>query len=469
MDLAAALRQAVGDASVVVEPVEQHASLTDWTGRFVGWSPAVVDPASTAEVAAVVRVCIEHGAPWVPQGGNTGLVGGGVPVDGEVVVRTRRLNTIGPVDVVSRQVTVGAGVTLAELDAVLAPLGLLYGVDFGARDSATIGGTIATNAGGNAVIRFGMTRAQVVGIEAVLPNGETILRLHGLAKDNTGFDLAQLLCGSEGTLGIVTAARLRLHPRPTERATAALGVASLGEALSVLSALRAVDGLEQCEFMRSRDVADLCTRRSLVVPPPWRQSSPDQRSQPNQEERWCLLVEVIGLAAVDAFAGALSTLDGVVTLDSAVASSEATRRSWWSIREGHPDLARTFGSVLKLDVSVPLDRLATFVAGLDEIIASVHETLRLVLFGHLGDGNLHVNIGGDARHFAAVEAAVLGRVLTFGGVVSAEHGIGRLKRDWLVADRGIVAVDAMVAIKSALDPHSLANPNVLFPTDRKLT
>ena len=380
----------------------------------------------------------------------------------------------------SLQVTVGAGVTLAELDDHLAPMGLMYGIDFGARDLATIGGTIATNAGGTAVVLYGMTRHQVVGIEAVLPNGDVVSRLGGLAKDNTGYDLAGLLCGSEGTLGIITAARLQLRNRPTERSAAAFSVATIADALLLLAELRATGGLEQCEIMRAVDIAALENARALVGPAVWRTAG-----------SWCILAEVVGPDAMSRLGAAVARAEERVVLASAVAPSEAVRRSWWAVREAHPDLARHFGEVLKLDVSVPLQALATFVDGLDEAIAvacagtgsqsvdgaatatttaagggadRAHADCapRLVLFGHLGDANLHVNVGGDARSFAAIEAVVLTRVLALRGAVSAEHGIGRAKREWLVADRGAAAVAAMRAVKVALDPWGLANPNVLF-------
>ena len=461
MDLVAALRRAVGDDAVLTEADRQASFVTDWTGRFWGTTPAVVLPSSTDEVVAVLNACRAARAPWVPQGGNTGLVGGGVPVDGEVVVSTRRLRSMGPVDPTSLQITVGAGVTLAELDAHLEPMGLMYGIDFGARDSATIGGTIATNAGGTAVVLYGMTRHQVVGIEAVLPNGDVVSRLGGLAKDNTGYDLAGLLCGSEGTLGIITAARLHVRNRPTERAAAAFSVATIADALLLFGELRATGGLEQCEIMRAVDIAALENARALVGPAVWRTDDP-----------WCILAEVVGPDAMTRLGAAVARVEERVALASAVAPSEAVRRSWWAVREAHPELARHFGDVLKLDVSVPLHALASFVDGLDEAIATAAGPTaagaradgapRLVLFGHLGDANLHVNVGGDAALFPAIEDVVLARVLALRGAVSAEHGIGRAKREWLVADRGAAAVGAMWAVKVALDPWGLANPNVVF-------
>lgn len=466
MDLLDALRSIVGDGSVIVDEDLQASYVSDWTGRFGGRTPAVVLPSTTQEVAGVVRVCQRFSTPWVPQGGNTGLVGGGVPVDGEIVVSLRRLRLIGPIDAAAQQVTVGAGVTLAELDAALAPSGLMYGIDFGARDSATIGGTIATNAGGTAVVLYGMTRHQLVGIEAVLPSGDVMSRLGGLSKDNTGYDLTGLLCGSEGTLGIVTAARLQLRARPTERATAALAVPTMADALRLLVELRSTGGLEQCEIMRSVDITALRDARSVIAPAVWRNNT--------GTFPWCILAEVVGSDALARLIAALERVGDLMPIESAIAPNETGRQRWWQVREAHPELARHFGDVLKLDVSVPLPALDRFVDGLEDDITLAVATYakgaqrhvpstRLVLFGHLGDGNLHVNVGGHADSFAAIEAAVLGRTLRSSGTISAEHGIGRAKREWLVADRGAIAVAAMKSLKAAFDPAGLANPNVLFP------
>lgn len=446
-----ALREVVGDDAVVTDPDLMQSRLVDWTGRYRGITPAVVFPSTTAETAEVVRVCREFAAPWVPQGGNTGLVGGGIPVDGEVVISTGRLRSIGPIDESARQITVGAGVTLSALDDHLAPHGLHYGVDFGARESATIGGTVATNAGGTAVLRYGMTRDQLVGIEAVLPDGSVISRLSGLAKDNTGYDLASLLCGSEGTLGIITAARLTLRARHLEATTAAFGLESIDDALVLLASLRNMSGLEHCEVMRGVDVSSLCEIRGWSTPPVWKAT-------------WCVLAEINGAGALDAMTDAAERSAAVLTTEASVALRPADRAAWWSIRDTHPEIAGHFGTVVKLDVSVPLHALSGFVDGLEAEVVAAAPSARLVVFGHLGDGNLHVNGGlADSSEIEAFEDVVLQRVLAMGGSISAEHGIGRLKRDWLVRDRGAAAVIAMRRIKAALDPDGLANPHVLLP------
>jgi FAD/FMN-containing dehydrogenase len=441
------ITDAVGVDGIITEVDRQHPYLSDWTGRYRGVTPAVVLPKSTAEVVRTVEICAAHRMAWVPQGGNTGLVGGGVPVTGEVVVSTRRLKRLDPVDVDAWQVTVGAGVTLAELAKHCQPHGLRCGVDFGAREAATLGGMVATNAGGTAVVRFGMTRQQVSGLEVVLPDGSVISRLGGLVKDNTGYDLNNLMCGSEGTLGIVTAVRVKLHPLAQGTVTAALGVGSMFDALAVFAALRRSVIIEHCEIMRSGDVEAVCALRNVAVPPAWTQ-------------RWCLLVEAE--ASEEAMASALAVLPVGVLVSAEVAPGSTVSARWWSIREAHPELARQYGDVLKLDVSLPLNSLVTFTNELDGLIADVAPGTHNVVFGHLGDGNLHVNIGGDAASFPAAQVAVLERVLSLGGSISAEHGIGRLKRDWLERDRGPVAVAAMRAVKRALDPLGLANPDVLI-------
>ena len=449
-DLVIALRVAVGHGAVVSSPDRCAEFSVDWTGRWSGTPRAVVLPSDAARVAAVIGVCRRFRVPWVPQGGNTGLVGGGVPVGGEVVVSTRRMRMIGVVDRDAMQVSVGAGVTLTELANAIAPLGLLYGIDFGARDRATIGGTIATNAGGNSVLHYGMTRAQLVGVEAVLPDGSVIRRMHGLAKDNTGLNLAQLMCGSEGTLGVITSARLQLRPALSPRVTVALGVASVSAALDVLGHLRSVSAMVACELMRGHDVATLCEHRGWPTPAPW--SAP-----------WALLVEAVGRSAFDELASAIERSADSIVGEPAVAASQAARDGWWSVRDAQGEIASLFGPAVKLDVSVPLHRLVEFEGGLDAALGSVAPVARTVVFGHLGDGNLHVNVAVAVDGFDAVETCVLSRVLGCGGVVSAEHGIGRLKRGWLVRDRGRPDVDAMRSIKRALDPEGLANPGVLYP------
>jgi FAD/FMN-containing dehydrogenase len=441
-------REVLGPAHVVVDPDVTGGYATDWTGRFQGSTPAVLRPGTTAEVAEVVALARRHRMALVPQGGNTGLVGGGVPLAGEVVVSLGRLDRL-EVDPVAAQATAGAGVPLAALQAGAAGAGLAFGVDLGARDSATVGGMVATNAGGIHVLRYGAMRAQVIGVEAVLGTGAVVSRLAGLVKDNTGYDLAQLLCGSEGTLGIVTAARLRLVAPPGELVTALVGTASIAAAVDAAAALRrSVAGLTALELMDGpslRLVAD-----QLGAPPP---VAPDAGAY--------LLVEADAPTdPVPALAAALEGRAGV--LDAAVATEAADRSRLWRWREAHSEVGATLGVVHKLDVTLPIAGLASFCAEVVEGVERARPGALTLLFGHVGDGNVHVNVVGPPADDTGIDDTVLGLVVERGGSISAEHGIGTAKKAWLARDRSPAEVEAMRAVKRALDPDGILNPDVLF-------
>ncbi|HET6771696.1 MAG TPA: FAD-binding oxidoreductase [Acidimicrobiales bacterium] len=443
-------RQIVGGAGVLADPEVTASYVTDWTGRFHGSTPAVVRPRTTAEVAEVVALARRHRVALVAQGGNTGLVAGGVPLAGEVVVSLVRLTTLSPVDALAGQVTAGAGVTLAALAAHAASAGLAFGVDVGSRDSATVGGMVATNAGGLHVVRHGAMRAQLVGVEAVLGTGEVISRLGGLVKDNTGYDLAQLLCGSEGTLGIVTAARLRLVSPPAHVVTTMTGLASVEAAVALAAALRVrADGVQALELMTGRSL-DLVAGY-LGAPPP---VAPGAGAY--------LLVEV-GSATdpLPALAAAVEGAEGV--LDTAVATDAADRHRLWRWREAHSEAGAPLGVVHKLDVTLPAAELAGFCAEVEARVLVARPAATLLLFGHVGDGNVHVNVVGPPADDDEVDDVVLGLVVERGGSISAEHGIGTLKRRWLTRDRSPGEVAAMAAIKRALDPDGILNPGVLLP------
>lgn len=443
-DVLAALSSVVGADHVLSAHPDEDLSrfTTDWTGRFVGTDSLVVRPANHEEVAEVVRICREFGQPIVPQGGNTGLVGGSVPLSGEVVVSLTRLRSIGPVDPVARQITVEAGVTLADVQDAAERAGLRYPVDFGARDSATVGGMIATNAGGIGVFRFGSTRQQLRGITAVLGDGSTVSHMTGLMKDNTGYDLPSLLCGSEGTLGIVTSAVLNLVPRTDHLTTVLLGCQDVNTAVAVVSRSAGPE-MEAAEIML-RNGVDLVGRSFGVSCP--------------VEAPVYLLID---LNADDHRAtqclSDLHDIDGVIA--SAVAEDDIARRRLWRLRDEHTPAISTLGPPLKLDVTVPVPRLADFVAEVTE--ASSH---RIFIFGHLGDGNLHVNVSGLApAEFEDVEESVLRAVQARGGSISAEHGIGTAKKKYLHLSRSAGDIAAMRRIKEALDPEGILNPNVLLP------
>jgi FAD/FMN-containing dehydrogenase len=446
-----ALRAAVGAEHVLVDDDLKASYETDWTGRFAGSSYAVVRPASTAEVVEVVRACIAAGMPIVTQGGNTGLVGGGVPSGGEVLLSLARLAGIGDVDEVAAQVTVDAGATLAAVQDRARAHGLDVGVDLAARESATIGGLVATNAGGIRVLRYGSMRAQVVGAEAVLADGSVISRLGGLVKDNTGYDLVSLLCGSEGTLGIVTRVRLRLVPRLRARAVALVAWPDVATAVGVLPGLRReLPDLVGAEMFLA-DGLEL-VRSHAALPAPFAREHPVY-----------LILECAATTdPSDQLMAAVAGLDSA--LDATVATDVAGQRALWAYREKHTEAINAAGVPVKLDVTVPLRSLAELVDRLPSTTRAVAPAARLVLFGHVNEGNVHVNVldaGGSAD---AVTDAVLRLVSELGGSISSEHGIGRAKVPWLGLSRSETEIAAMRAVKRALDPRGLLNPGVLLPT-----
>jgi FAD/FMN-containing dehydrogenase len=448
-DLLAALRAAVGERHVLDDRSVVASYESDWTGRFHGTARCVVRPGSTSEVAAVVLACAEAGVAICLQGGNTGLVGGSVPVDGAVVLSLLRLNEIEPVDIVAAQVTVGAGCSLSALQRVVRPAGFDVGVDFAARDSCTIGGMAATNAGGERVLRYGTMRAQLVGIEAVLADGSVVSRLAGLPKDNTGYDVVSLLAGSEGTLGVITRLRLRLVPLLTERAVALIAVAGTAEAVELVRSIRALPSLEAAELFYA-DGLDL-VREHTGLPAPFAEPHPAY-----------LLVECAGRD--DPADDLLSALEaaGELVLDATVASDARGRHALWAYRESHTEAINAAGVPVKLDVAVPLMRLAETVAALPGAIAAVAPEARTILFGHVNEGNLHVNVLAALDQNEAVSDAVLQLVASYGGSISAEHGVGRAKRSWLHLSRSAEEIAMMRAIKTALDPAARLNPGVLL-------
>ena len=446
----AELADIVGDAHVLTEPDLVAGYAVDWTGRFEGSTPAVVRPASTEEVAAVVGWCREHSVRVVPQGGNTGLVGGSVPLEGEVVISLTRLRALDPVDPVAAQVTVGAGATLEAVHSHVAAHGLEFAVDLAARGSATIGGMVATNAGGTRVLRFGPTRAHVAGIEAVLADGSVISHLTGLLKDNTGYDLAGLLCGSEGTLGIVTRVRLRLVPQRAARTAALLGLESAAAAIECLVAARRAPSLEAAELFFDEGVELVSDH--LGIGRPFATA-----------HRAYLLFECA--AATDPTSDLVDALAPVEHLigATAVAQDTARRAELWRYREAHTEAINRAGVPHKLDVTLPLSGLAPFCDEVIETVRTVDPAARTFLFGHAGDGNVHVNVVGPDPDDDGVDRAVLELVAARGGSISAEHGIGTAKKRFLHLARQPAEIEAFRRIKHALDPTGILNPNVLLP------
>ena len=444
------LRAIVGSEHVVTDPEVVASYTTDWTGRFVGSTTAVVRPANTDDVAEVVRLCRRTGTALLPQGGNTGLVGGSVPLAGEVVVSTERMVGIEDLDADAGQLTAWAGTTISEVGDAARAAGWRYGVDLASRDSATVGGTVATNAGGLRVIRHGATRRQLLGVEAVLGTGDVVSRLGGLVKDNTGFDLAGLFSGSEGTLGIVCRARLALVPMAGETVTALVGFDTVASALRAVGHVRrAVPTLEAAELVLAdgaRLVADVTGASPVLDPVP-----------PVQ-----VLLEAVGPPdPTAALASAVDGLGGVV--DVAVGTEPARRERLWHVREAHTEAISRVGVPHKYDVTLPGARLGSFVDTIGAAVGAALPEGAVWLFGHVGDGNIHVNVTGvDTGASAALDDVVLGAVVAAGGSVSSEHGIGTAKRAWLPRDRGPGDLAAMRAVKVALDPDGIMHPNVLL-------
>jgi FAD/FMN-containing dehydrogenase len=448
-DLVIALQRVVGDAHVLADASVMASYESDWTGRFHGRARCVVRPGTTTDVADVVRTCADAGGAICVQGGNTGLVGGSVPVDGAVLVSLLRLRDIEPVDVVAGQVTVGAGATLTAVQQAARAMGLDVGVDFAARDSCTVGGMVATNAGGERVLRYGTMRAQVVGIEAVMADGAVISRLAGLPKDNTGYDLVSLLAGSEGTLGVITRLRLRLVPLLAARAVALVAVAGTADAVELVTALRALSSLEAAELFYADGLT--LVREHTGLPAPFATTHPAY-----------LLVECAGRA--DPTEELLRALEAVgeVVVDATVASDARGRQALWAYRESHTESISAAGVPVKLDVAVPLASFADACAALPGAVAAIAPHARTILFGHVNEGNLHVNVLDALERDDAVTEAVLRLVASYGGSISAEHGVGRAKRAWLPLSRSPEEIAAMRAIKTALDPAGSLNPGVLL-------
>lgn len=430
MSLPQQLADVVGREHVLTDPDVVLPFARDWTGRWSAEPLAVVRPGSTDEVSAVVSTCAAAGVPLVPQGGNTGLVGGSVPVgSGAVVVSTRRLSGRGEVDPVRRQVVVGAGLTVADLHRLAAQHDLTYGVDIASRESATIGGTVATNAGGMRVVRFGDTRTQVRGVEAVFADGSVMDHTTALDKDSAGFDVSRLLVGSEGTLAVITSVQVQLHQAlPHDRTTMLVGVPTLADAVATTSTATAGgQGLLAAEFMDTTGMDLVCDLAHLPHP---------------LADRWpyYLLIETTGEPRLPPAADA------------------AVDRRLWAYRERQSEAAATLGTVHSLDVSLPLEHLDLFVDQLP-LLVGAH---RFFTFGHLVEGNLHVQVVGPPAEDDSVERTVLPAVAEHGGSISSEHGVGRTKPAYLPLCRDAAELTAMRTVKNALDPAGLLNPGVLL-------
>lgn len=428
---------------------------TDWTRRYRGSARCVVRPGSTGEVAAVVSACARHGAAIVPQGGNTGLVAGGVPYHASpgaapVVLSTRRLTRLDPVDTLAGQVTAGAGVTIAALREHASRSGFEYGVNLASRESATVGGTIATNAGGIQAIRYGRTRAQVLGVQAVLADGSVVTRLGGVEADSSGYDLAHLLVGAEGTLGVVTAARLRLWPAPPPALTLLAGVGGITEAVALQAKIRVTVPVRAVEYFEAAGLELVRAHTGLPAPLPV--------GYPGY-----LLADVASSEAGSDedpadYAERLAVTPELQT--ASVAVDGPGREALWAYRERHTESISAAGVPHKLDVAMPLTELAGFRKELDAVISRLNA--RAIVFGHIGLGNLHVNVLGPDPDDETADEAVLRLAAEHDGTISAEHGIGRAKAPLLHLGRTQPEIAAMRAIKSALDPDALFNPGTVL-------
>ena len=457
-----ALRATLGAAHVLTEG-DRSAWEVDWRRRWRGKALAVVRPGSTEEVATVMSLCAQHGTAVVPQGGNTGLVGGGVPDDSgtQVLLSLQRLNRVREIDAANLTLTAEAGCVLQALQEAAQAQGLLLPLSLAAEGSCTIGGNLATNAGGTQVLRWGNARELCLGLEVVTATGEIWRGLSGLRKDNTGYDLRDLFIGSEGTLGIITAATLKLAPLPAATTTALAACNTLQDCVDLLARARAHLGAGLTGFeVMGAFALELVARHFPALPrplpdAPWAVllEHSDTESEAHSRERF---EAVLGAA-----------LEAGIASDAVIAENLAQSRALWHVRESIPLAQAEEGLNIKHDISVPVSAIPAFVTQADTALQATYPGVRLVNFGHLGDGNLHYNVqapvGEDGTRFLAeeehrVNSIVFDAVAAFGGSFSAEHGIGALKRDELAQRKSPVALTLMRQIKTALDPLGLLNP-----------
>lgn len=452
-------RRIVGERHAITDPADIEAYVTEERNLFHGRSPLVLRPGSTAEVSAICKLATAHNIALVPQGGNTGLVGGQTPHNGEVVVSLRRLDKIREVDTASNTMTCEAGVVLQIAQQKAAEVDRLFPLSLGAEGSCTIGGNLSTNAGGTAALAYGVAREMALGLEVVLADGRVLNVLSKLKKDNTGYNLHNLFIGAEGTLGIITAATLKLFPKPRAIETAYVGLKSPAAALKLLTIAQneAANALTSFELL-SEMAVDFSVRHGIDVRDPLSEKHP-----------WYVLMELSAASA-----DARTPLETILTrameeeiVDDAVIAANLTQRNaFWKLREEMSSAQKPEGGSIKHDISVPVAAVPEFIAEADAAVVKLIPGARPVPFGHLGDGNLHYNvsqpIGADTADYLArwheVNAVVFEIVLRMGGSISAEHGIGVLKRDELPEVKDKTAIELMRAIKAMLDPLGIMNP-----------
>jgi FAD/FMN-containing dehydrogenase len=442
-----ALREIVGKSNVLTAPEDTRPYFTDWRRQYSATAECVVRPGTTAEVSRVVALCAREGVAVVPQGGNTGLVGGSVPTGArrELVLALGRMSRIRNLDALNDTITVEAGCVLAAVQRAADDAGRLFPLSLAAEGSCTIGGNLSTNAGGVNVLRYGNAREQVLGLEVVLPDGRIWDGLRALRKDNTGYDLKHLFLGAEGTLGVITAAVLRLYSRPTARATAWIALREPHEAVELLASLRGRLGDRLSAFEL---ISRACLEAVLAHVPGTRDPLP--RPHP-----WYVLTDITDSGPAEA----LRTLveQALQENEAVLAQSEEQSRQLWRIRESIPEAQFTN---VKHDISVAVSRTPEFIERAGQALEKAFPGARPYIFGHVGDGNLHYNIGPEAlvAQRDAVSAVVYRVVDELGGSISAEHGLGQLKRDSIREHKQPLEIELMRALKRALDPAGLMNP-----------
>ncbi|HXE16390.1 MAG TPA: FAD-binding oxidoreductase [Stellaceae bacterium] len=466
-DIINRLKQIVGTRGYLDQPADIAPYLVEQRGLYRGATPIVLRPGSTEEVAAIVKLCAASRVPVVPQGGNTGLCGGGVPNENgrSVVVALGRMNRVRHLDPVDFTITVEAGCVLADIQNVADAADRLFPLSLGAEGSCQIGGNLSTNAGGVGVLRYGNTRDLCLGLEVVLPDGQVWNGLRGLRKDNTGYALKHLFIGGEGTLGIITAATMKLFPKPREVETAFLGLNRVDDAMALFARAREASGDQLTAFeLIPRIGLDIAIKHVAGVADPLARSFP-----------WYVLMEVSSSRQSSGLRGALEeflaeTMENGLIADGAVASSTAQARAFWRIREGLVEAQKFEGGGIKHDVSVPVSQVAKFIMRATKAVKDVLPEIRPVAFGHVGDGNVHFNlcepVGADSKKFLArwdeFARIVHDIVADMDGSFSAEHGIGRLKVEELAHYRSALELSLMRKIKNAIDPLGEMNPGKIL-------
>lgn len=459
-DLIERVRAIVGDRGIITDEAGIAPYVTDWRGSYIGKTSLVVRPASTNEVAEVVKLCAQTRTPIVPQGGNTGMVGGATPdaSGSAIVLSLARMNKIRAVDLANNALTVEAGCVLATVQEAANNNDRYFPLSLAAEGSCTIGGNLSTNAGGTAVLRYGNARDLVLGIEAVTSDGKVWNGLKALRKDNTGYDLKHLLMGAEGTLGIITAAALKLFPKPQSTCTALVAVPHPTAAVALLSTIQSAMGDRLTGFeLMSRVCIDHVIKHFPSTVEPF-----------SARHDWQVLIELtdtlkdasLEAALADALEPAFKHADA---LDAVIATSHSQSLALWNIREHIPEAEKLQGRSVKHDISVPISRIAEFIERGDIALNGKFHKAQVICFGHVGDGNLHYNLSfpgqlASAEQTRDANALVYALLDELGGSISAEHGLGQLKRDDITRHKSAVELDMMRAIKTALDPQGIMNP-----------